>query len=46
MPCLHVPDTRRIIETEAPAAFSLAESIGDGSRAAWACMQVLLANIV
>ena len=26
---LNVPDTRRIIESEAPAALSLAESIGD-----------------
>jgi hypothetical protein len=34
---LSVPDTRRMIESEAPAAFSLAESIGDSSRAARAC---------
>jgi serine/threonine protein kinase/tetratricopeptide (TPR) repeat protein len=35
---LDVPDTRRVIETEAPAALSLAESISDDSRAARVCM--------
>jgi len=40
---LLVPDTRRILEIEAPAAFSLAESIGDSSRAVRACMVALLA---
>jgi tetratricopeptide (TPR) repeat protein len=35
---LLVPDTGRVLETEAPAAFSLAESLGDGSRAVRACM--------
>ena len=42
---LQVPDTRRIIEIEAPAAFALAESIGDASRAALACGHVLTANL-
>ncbi len=41
---LQVPDTRRIIEIEAPTALSLAEGIGDSSRAAKVCMQVILAN--
>jgi tetratricopeptide (TPR) repeat protein len=36
-----VVDTRRIIEAEAPSAFSLAESIGDGSRAIRACMTAI-----
>jgi tetratricopeptide (TPR) repeat protein len=35
---LNVPDTRRVIEIEAPAALSLAESIGDDSRAARVCI--------
>ena len=41
---LNVPDTRRVIESEAPAALSLAEGIGDASRAAIACLVVLYAN--
>jgi tetratricopeptide (TPR) repeat protein len=41
-----VADTRRIIETEAPAAFSLAESLGDNSRAARICMTVILSIAV
>jgi tetratricopeptide (TPR) repeat protein/ribosomal protein L40E len=40
---LEVPDTRRMIESEAPAAFSLAESIGDSSRAVGACNMALSA---
>jgi len=40
---LEVPDTRRLIESEAPAAFSLAESIGDSSRAVGACWMALYA---
>ena len=40
---LEVPDTRRILESEAPAAFALAESIGDGSRAARACIKAFWA---
>jgi tetratricopeptide (TPR) repeat protein len=42
---LNVPDTRRIIESEAPAAIAMAESIGDRSRSAKACMNVLFANM-
>jgi len=34
-------DTWRIVEAEAPAAFSLAESLGDGSRAVRACLVAL-----
>jgi tetratricopeptide (TPR) repeat protein/archaellum biogenesis ATPase FlaH len=34
-----VVDTRRIIEIEAPAAFAMAESLEDGSRAAHACIR-------
>jgi tetratricopeptide (TPR) repeat protein len=33
-----IMETRRIIEIEAPAAFSLAESLGDNSRAVGACI--------
>ena len=43
---LEVPDTRRVIESEAPAAFSLAEGAGDGSRAVRACKTVLWATVV
>ncbi|MGA8849590.1 MAG: protein kinase [Dehalococcoidia bacterium] len=39
---LFVPDTRRILDVEAPTAFSLAESLGDGSRASRACMVALI----
>jgi tetratricopeptide (TPR) repeat protein len=42
---LDVPDTRRMIESEAPAAFSFAESIDDVSRAARACIAALYAII-
>jgi tetratricopeptide (TPR) repeat protein len=38
-----VVDTRRITEIEAPAAFSLAESLGDSSRCVRACMAAILA---
>jgi tetratricopeptide (TPR) repeat protein len=41
-----IPDTRRVIEIEAPAALSLAESIGDESRAARACLGALSAIVV
>jgi tetratricopeptide (TPR) repeat protein len=37
-----VVDIRRILEVEAPAAFSLAESLGDGSRAVRACMPAIM----
>jgi eukaryotic-like serine/threonine-protein kinase len=40
---LEVPDTKRIIESEAPEAFSLAESLGDNSRAVRACIAALFA---
>ena len=40
---LDVPDVRRIQDSEAPAAFSLAESIGDTSRAVRACHSELAA---
>jgi tetratricopeptide (TPR) repeat protein len=36
-----IPDTRRIIETEAPTAFSLAESIGDNTRTVRACLAAI-----
>jgi tetratricopeptide (TPR) repeat protein/archaellum biogenesis ATPase FlaH len=42
---LDVPDTRRMFETEAPAAFALAESISDGVRASRACLAALWAII-
>jgi tetratricopeptide (TPR) repeat protein len=35
---LNVPDARRIIEMEAPAALAMAENIGDDSRAARVCI--------
>jgi tetratricopeptide (TPR) repeat protein len=38
-----VPDIRRIQDIEAPTAFSLAENIGDSSRAVRACMAVTTA---
>jgi DNA-binding CsgD family transcriptional regulator len=40
---LAAPDTKRIVDIEAPAAFSLAESLGDGSGAVRACMSVIRA---
>jgi tetratricopeptide (TPR) repeat protein len=40
---LAVPDTRRILDKEAPEAFSLAEGIGDGSRAVRACVLAVVA---
>jgi tetratricopeptide (TPR) repeat protein len=42
---LSVPDVRRIYDIEAPAAFSLAESIRDGTRAAHACREALMALV-
>jgi tetratricopeptide (TPR) repeat protein len=41
-----VVDTRRILEAEAPAVFSLAESLGDGSRAVRACMVAIMSIAV
>jgi hypothetical protein len=41
-----VPDTRRILEAEAPAAFALAESLGDGSRAVRACIPAILSILI
>jgi serine/threonine protein kinase len=41
-----VVDTRRILEVEAPAAFSLAESLGDGSRAVHACIPAIFSILV
>jgi archaellum biogenesis ATPase FlaH/tetratricopeptide (TPR) repeat protein len=38
---LSVPDARRILDTEAPTAFSLAENIGDASRVVQACIMAL-----
>jgi len=40
---LPVLDTERILTKEAPAAFSLAEALGDSSRTLRACMDALLA---
>jgi tetratricopeptide (TPR) repeat protein len=40
---LAIPDTRRILDTETPEAFSLAETIGDGSRACRACLAAIWA---
>ena len=34
---LSAVEPKRILETEAPAAFALAEALGDGSRASRAC---------
>jgi len=42
----HAGDVERVSDVEAPAAFSLAESIGDGSRAAQACYWAISAVIV
>lgn len=39
----NVPDTRRVLEVEAPTAYALAETMGDGSRAAMACLRALTA---
>jgi predicted ATPase len=41
-----VVDTRRILEIEAPEAFSLAESLGDGSKAVRACTTAILSIAV
>jgi tetratricopeptide (TPR) repeat protein/archaellum biogenesis ATPase FlaH len=41
---LSAPDARRILDTEAPTAFSLAENIGDASRAVQACIMALWAT--
>jgi class 3 adenylate cyclase/tetratricopeptide (TPR) repeat protein len=35
-------ETKRILDTEAPAAFALAEALGDGSRACRACLVAIL----
>jgi tetratricopeptide (TPR) repeat protein/archaellum biogenesis ATPase FlaH len=40
----NILDTRRIIEIEAPAAFALAESLGDGSRAVRACTMAIMSS--
>jgi len=40
---LFIPDHRRIIEVEAPVCFSLAESIGDNSRASQVCVKAIYA---
>jgi energy-coupling factor transporter ATP-binding protein EcfA2 len=37
------PDSSRVLKKEAPVAFSLAESIGDGSRAVRACIHAITA---
>ena len=39
---LSVPDTKRILNAEAPAAFALAESLGDSSRGIRACMAAIM----
>jgi tetratricopeptide (TPR) repeat protein len=39
----YAADFGRVADTEAPAAFSLAESLGDGSRAARACIWAMYA---
>jgi tetratricopeptide (TPR) repeat protein len=39
-------EARRILDTEAPQAFSLAEAIGDGSRAVRACATALWAIVI
>jgi len=39
-------DPRRIVEDEAPAAFALAEDLGDSSRAARACIAALIASVM
>jgi tetratricopeptide (TPR) repeat protein len=36
-----IPEYKRIIDKEAPSSFSLAESLGDGARAARACILIL-----
>ncbi len=43
---LLIPDFRRIIDIEAPEAFSLAEDLEDSSRAVRACMPVLWSIIM
>jgi tetratricopeptide (TPR) repeat protein len=42
---LAVPDTKRILDTVAPSAFSMAESINDGSRVCRACSAALNAIV-
>jgi tetratricopeptide (TPR) repeat protein len=42
---LSVPNIVRVIEIEAPAAFSLAESIGDDLRASRACVKAIYAMV-
>jgi eukaryotic-like serine/threonine-protein kinase len=43
---LEVPDVRRILTTEAPMAFSLAESLGDDTRAVRACLAATMSIMV
>jgi tetratricopeptide (TPR) repeat protein len=43
---LAIPDTKRILDKEAPAAFALAEAIGDSSRAVRACIVAIWAVVV
>jgi len=43
---LNIPDTKRILDKEAPAAFALAEAIGDSSRAVRACIVAIWAVVV
>jgi hypothetical protein len=38
-----IPDVKRVLESEAPAAYALAESLGDGSRAFRACTAAMSA---
>jgi predicted ATPase len=38
-------ETKRILDTEAPAAFALAEALGDGSRACRACFVAIMAIV-
>lgn len=43
---LFVPDTRRIMETEAPVAYSLAENLGDRARAVRICLTMTNACMI
>jgi energy-coupling factor transporter ATP-binding protein EcfA2 len=43
---INIPDTKRILDTVAPEAFSLAEAIGDSSRAGRTCTIAILAIII
>jgi tetratricopeptide (TPR) repeat protein len=42
---ISVPDCTRVIDVEAPSAFSLAESINDSSRASQVCVQAIYAVV-